>query len=129
MKKKFLLFTIFILLCSFFVSWDYNSNELVGIYLTNFERVENVLHIRPAAPLESDTLYIYKDGSFKSGYFGVGIYYIKNNSILRHNSITLISNKQDMQFQMLISKRNIYGGVPQFDLSTESRNYYYQKIK
>jgi len=96
-----------------------NLENIIGVYINcNYEQSSHIGDI----PFKEDTLILYKDRTFKSGYYGKGIYELDNDNIILNYKYEYGEASSEMPIEV-----NIFGEFK--FIIYKDLNHHYKKIE
>jgi hypothetical protein len=98
---------------------NYSESELVGMYVNNFNKNYRDPQF-PEMPSRTDTLYLFDDGTYQSGFYGKGTY--------TYLSSSLCISESKSGFCFRLSNKDLFGSNPKLIMSYDW-DYYYIKVK
>ena len=122
---------LYLLICCFIsVSCsDYTQEELIGVYVNNYDKPIIDVIFAPSAPKEKDTLILYEDNSFTSNNYGKGVFDIIEMSGHQYIYLTYPSlSGGSSSAGMPIGRNGIFDKTPVLWIREELGCFYY-KIK
>jgi hypothetical protein len=124
MKKIYLLLSLVLIIILYNIYSGYISlSMLVGTYIT--VKPDDYKAAVPDIPSKTDTLIIYNNGTFSSGFFGMGKYTLSHNLFTTEIDLNYHYNFGMAGYTSTISRSFL--GVPKIELDADN-NYYYEKV-